>query len=47
MESLFENVGFSEEIFEKDFAFIDVFQSVSRFLDGKGEDKIRKKERSL
>ena len=45
MESMLESVGFSEEIYEKDFAFIDVFQAVSRFLEGKGEEKIRKKER--
>lgn len=44
-ESMLENTGFSEEIFEKDFAFIDVFQCINRFLEGKGEDRIRKKER--
>ncbi len=46
MEALFYNVGFCEEIYQKDFAFIDVFQAVTRFLDGKGEEKIRKKERA-
>ncbi len=45
METMLENKGFSEEIFERDFAFIDVFQCVGRFLDGNGEEKIRKKER--
>lgn len=44
VEAALENVGFCEEIFEKDFAFIDILQCVSRFLDKKG-DALYQKER--
>ena len=45
MERMLEGVGFSEEIFEKDFAFIDVFRCVVRFMERGGEDSLRKRER--
>lgn len=44
IEALLEGAGFSEEIFERDFAFIDVFQCVEKFLQRSGAT-IYKKER--
>ncbi len=45
METALENVGFTEEIFQRDFAFIDILQCVSRFLDKKGS-VLHQKERN-
>lgn len=43
--NMIENAGFSEEIYQKDFAFIDILQCVARFLDRGGEGKLQEKER--
>ena len=46
IETMLEGAGFSEEIFERDFAFIDVFRCIARFMERGGEDALRKKERA-
>lgn len=44
-ETMLKSAGLSEEIFEKDFAFIDIFQCVRRFLAQGGDNRLRQKER--
>ncbi len=45
IETLFTSGGLSEEIFEQDFAFIDILASVARFVQRGGDEPLRKRER--
>ena len=42
---LLENMGFSKELYERDFAFIDVLQSITRFVERGGDSRWNEKER--
>ncbi len=45
VETLLQSDGLSEELFERDFAFIDLIRCVVRFVERGGERALRKKER--
>jgi len=43
--ALLQNAGFSKELYERDFAFIDVIQSIARFVERGGDNDWTEKER--
>ncbi len=45
VERAFMQGGLIEEIFERDFSWIDILQGVARFVDRGGEKRLRRKER--
>ena len=46
VECLLQNAGLTKEVYERDFAFIDVLQSIARFVERGGDSRWGEEERN-